>query len=270
MKRVFKIIGLISLTCFSFFITEKTSVVVKNMDDIMISIRENSNAFKTQSVDAIIVGDTIIPGISGKKVNINKSYKNMKEYGSYNEDLYAYDYVRPSINLNDNKNKKIVNINKNKRMIGLKFIIKGNDNIYEILNTINNYKIKVTFFIDSNWFSNNSNTVINLIKQGHNIGFIDSADWMNVVIKSIDKKANTYCYVSDTNINDCVKENMYLVKPYNVSLNTPLLDIKSSIDKHNIFALKLSKELKKELPNIIIYIKSKGYTITNLDESVLE
>ena len=59
-KKVFKIIGLISLTCFSFFITEKTSLVVKNMDDIMISIRENSDNYKSKSIDAKIDGDTII------------------------------------------------------------------------------------------------------------------------------------------------------------------------------------------------------------------
>ena len=82
MKKIFKIIGLISLTCFSFFITEKTSLVVKNMDDIMISIKANCDNFKTNSVDAIIKDNTIIPGISGKKVNINKilaDYKSLPE-----------------------------------------------------------------------------------------------------------------------------------------------------------------------------------------------
>ena len=92
MKKIFKIIGLISLTCFSFFITEKTSLVVKNMDDVMISIKENMDNFKTKSIDSIIKDNTIIPGISGRKVNINKSYKKMKEYGKYNEDLYLLLY----------------------------------------------------------------------------------------------------------------------------------------------------------------------------------
>ena len=39
MKKTFQIIGLISLTCFSFFITEKTATVVNDLDEIMIEIK---------------------------------------------------------------------------------------------------------------------------------------------------------------------------------------------------------------------------------------
>ena len=36
MKRFFEILGFLSLVCFSFFYTEKTIDVVKEVDDIMI------------------------------------------------------------------------------------------------------------------------------------------------------------------------------------------------------------------------------------------
>ena len=39
MKKVFQMIGLISLTCFSFFVTEQTAIVVSDMDEIMIEIK---------------------------------------------------------------------------------------------------------------------------------------------------------------------------------------------------------------------------------------
>ena len=42
MKKTFQIIGLISLTCFSFFVTEKTATVVNNMDEIMVEIKEKT------------------------------------------------------------------------------------------------------------------------------------------------------------------------------------------------------------------------------------
>ena len=38
-----------------------------------------------------------------KKVNINKSYNNMKEYGKYNPNLFIYDCIKPSISISNNK-----------------------------------------------------------------------------------------------------------------------------------------------------------------------
>ena len=77
-----------------------------------------------------------------------------------------------------------------------------------------------------------------------------------------------YCYSEDINI--CIDSDLYIIKPYNVSSNTPLLDVKKNLDNNSLLSFTINKTLKKELPNIIIYIKSKGYTITNLDNSVLE
>ena len=68
MKKIFQFIGLISLICFSFFITEKTSVVVSDLDEIMIEIKANYKKYKTDSKNAIIENNTIIPGIREKEV----------------------------------------------------------------------------------------------------------------------------------------------------------------------------------------------------------
>ena len=91
MKKFFQILGLITLICFGFFITEKTALVVNNMDDIMINIKQNKDKYKSKSKDAVIKDNTIIPGINGKEVNINKSYKNMKINGYYSDKLYIYE-----------------------------------------------------------------------------------------------------------------------------------------------------------------------------------
>ena len=256
MKRIFKIIGLISLTCFSFFITEKTSLVVKNMDDIMISIKENMDNYKEKSIDAIITDDTIIPGISGKKVNINKSYKNMKEYGSYNEDLYVFDYIKPNISLSGNKDKIITNINNKKRMVSLIFLVDSDPT--DILSIVNNYNIKVSFFIKDR---------IDIDLKPHNVGIVsndyDTIEWLKIITK------DKYCLASEDN-KSCIDNDLYIIKPFNISSNTPLLDVKNNLDNNKILLFTINKTLKRELPNIIIYIKSKGYIITNLDEAVLE
>ena len=73
MKKVFQMIGLISLTCFSFFVTEQTAIVVSDMDEIMIEIKNKKDDYKTNPIDAIINNNTIIPGVSKREVNVNKS-----------------------------------------------------------------------------------------------------------------------------------------------------------------------------------------------------
>ena len=148
MKRVFEIIGLLSLLCFSFMVTEKTSLVVKNTDELMMKIKKEAGNFKINSMDAIINDDSIIPGISGREVDIDKSYKNMKKYGIYNEELYVYKNVLPSISIEKNKDKYIISGNPQKRAVTLIFYLENNENIDKILNTLNNNSIKANFFVD--------------------------------------------------------------------------------------------------------------------------
>ena len=85
MKKQFQIIGFISLMGFSFFYTEKTISVVKEYDDIMISIKTKEKDYKKEQVNATIKGNKIIPGISGEKIDINRSYSKMKRYGKFEE-----------------------------------------------------------------------------------------------------------------------------------------------------------------------------------------
>ena len=115
MKKYFEVIGFIFLAIFSFYFTSKTSTVIKNTDDIMIKIKENMNNMKTNSVDAIIEDDTIIPGISGMEVDISKSYDAMKKIGTYKDNLLVYKKIKPNISVSNIYNKYIVSGNPNSR-----------------------------------------------------------------------------------------------------------------------------------------------------------
>ncbi len=279
MKRVFQIIGLISLTIFSFFITDKTVTVVNNMDEIMVEIKGKKDEYKMNYKDAIIDGNTIIPGIRGRTVNINKSYKNMKMNGYFSEKLFAYNYIKPKISLSDNIDKYIIKGNSDKRMISLIFKLEGEDSISDILTTVNNYNSAVTFFVDYNWFSNNTDLIKNIVKSGHNVyplleDYTDpDYEWMDMVIKKIDKQSTGFCYSksdNQSNLDSCVLRGNYTIKPIEISDKTPLVDIKSKIESGSLFVVKNNSELRKELSTIIIYIKSKGYKIANLEEHILE
>ena len=77
MKRLFEYIALISLLIFSFFLTDKTSIVIKNMDELMIMINNNKKRYETKEIKAVINDKYITTGISKRKVNINKSYNKL-------------------------------------------------------------------------------------------------------------------------------------------------------------------------------------------------
>ena len=279
MKKTFQMIGLISLTCFSFFVTEKTVTVVSDMDEIMIEIKEKKDEYKSEAIDAIIEDNTIIPGVSAKEVNINKSYKNMKNNGYFNDKLFVYDYKKPDISLSDNINKYIIKGNPSKRMISLIFIIEQDEDITDILNIINNYNIKVSFFVNYNWFSNNNNLVGEIIREGHIVSPLmedytnSNFEWMDMVLKKINKQSVGFCYnINDNqkNLDECILKNNYTIKPVLISENTPLVDIKEKLQAGSLLSLKVNSQVKKELSTIIIHIKSKGYKLVNLEENILE
>lgn len=279
MKKLFQMLGLISLTCFSFFMTEKTALVVSDMDEIMIEIKSNYNNYHTDSIDAIVDGNTIIPGISAKDVNINKSYKNMKQSGYYSDKLYIYDYTKPKISLSDNIDKYIIKGNPNKRMISLIFKVDANDDISDILNIVNNYNINVTFFIDTNWFTNNNELIGKLINDGHNIGILlddysdSNFEWMDMVVKKINNQRNSFCYSredNDNNLESCIQKHNYTIRPIEISDKIPLIDIKKNLNAGSILSLDINSQVRKELSTIIIFIKSKGFNIDNLENHLLE
>ena len=279
MKKIFQMIGLISLTCFSFFVTEQTSIVVSDMDEIMIEIKNKKEDYKTDSIDAIIDNNTIIPGVNERKVNVNKSYKAMKSNGYFSDNLFVYDYEEPKISLTDNIDKYIIKGNPSKRMVSLIFRIEKDEDIKDILNIINNYNVKATFLVNYNWFSNNNDLVEELINNNHIVSPLmedytsSDFEWMDMVLKKINKQSVGFCYNTNENKNnleECILKNNYTIKPIVISENTPLVDIKEKLESGSLLSLKINSQVKKELSTIIIHIKSKGYKLVNLRDNVLE
>jgi len=279
MKKVFQMIGLISLTCFSFFVTEQTAMVVNDMDEIMIEIKAKKDEYKTNSIDATIEDNTIIPGVSSREVNVNKSYKNMKNNGYFSEKMFVFDYTNPKVSLTNNIDKYIIKGNPSKRMISLIFLIKQDEDITDILNILNNYNVKATFFVNYNWFINNNQLVEELINNKHIVAPLmedySSSDfeWMDMILKKINKQDIGFCYNMDNNennLNNCILKNNYTIKPIEIKENTPLVDIKEKLESGSLLSLKINSQVKKELSTIIIHIKSKGYKLVNLKDNVME
>ncbi len=78
----------------------------------MQTIREVEDDYETKPIDAIIEGNTIIPGKKGTVVNERESYLKMNEFGVFNENFFVFDYIKPDISLSDFKDKIIVGSSK--------------------------------------------------------------------------------------------------------------------------------------------------------------
>lgn len=254
MKKIFRYIGITTLVIISFCMTEKTTTVLKETDEIMKQINENKKKYEQQPILAQQKDNTIIPGLNGKKVNVNKSYEEMKKIGKYNEKYYVYDQIEPNISIKNIYNKYIQNGNKQKNMITLIIKVEQNENIDDILNVIEKEKIKVTFYLDNEWIKQNKVLTHKLLKQQYTL--------IN----------DRYCYTEEENdimLKKCNREKQHTIKPYVIE-NELLTQTKKIITNGIIISLPINDNIKKELELTIKYIKKKGYNIVNLEELLSE
>ena len=141
MKNTFKIFGLITLMCFSFFYTEKVMTVVSEKDPLKIEINDLKDTYKISPNEAVVTKDTIIPGTNGRVVNVDKSYKKMRKNNIFNNNLLEYDDILPEYILSNNLDKYVIKGNINKKEVSILFIIDSDNNLNKIMNILNNKKV---------------------------------------------------------------------------------------------------------------------------------
>ena len=262
MKKLFQFVGLITLLFFSFYLNSTTKNVIKNMDDIMMQIKMNKNKYNRDRVDAIIIDKYIIPGISKKTVDENKSYENMRKYGKYDEDYYIYKYKLPSINLENNKDKIIKSGNKIKKMISINFIVNNIDDINKIIKILDKNEVKSTFFINKKLLDNHIEKFYDITSNKHLIGINNCDKEVISIIKNVIKQKKIYYYSISDNI--CKIDSIYNVGGIYINDNyyeTIINNLKSGA----IFTFKYNNKLINELDYIIKYIINRGYDIETLD-----
>ena len=79
MKKYYKMFGIALIMAFSFYYTERISLIVLNKSPLMITINEEKEKYSIKSVNALIDGNYIIPGVNGIEVNARDSYYRMQE-----------------------------------------------------------------------------------------------------------------------------------------------------------------------------------------------
>ena len=194
----------------------------------------------------------------------------MKKYGSFNESLIVSKKIKPKISISDNKDKYVVSGNKKIRNVSLLFIIKDNDNIDQLVNILDNKKIKGNFIINNHWLEKNTNIVPILVNEKHNVGIMeyDNYDYSYSIIKKVSKQKNIFCYTmkKDKKLDICED---YKIIP-NIIINNKPYEKTKLINNGSIISYELNNELLEELPIIINYIKSKEYNIVVLENLVRE
>lgn len=281
MRKFFSIIGFISLIMVSFIYTEKIANMVIDKDELMMTIKEESKTYEIETVEAIIDNNTIIPGINGLKVNNKESYKQMKKYGLFNNNLLEFSEVSPKHKLKDNYDKYVISGNKEKNAVSLLFLVYENSDLDSIINILKEKNIKANFFVDGYWFEKNNDRVYELINNGYvignlsyNLNYNDSAFiWMDTILKRVGKQKQGFCYAEVENsqtLEICSLNKNFTIKPNLVIKDNYMKNIKENLVSGSIISLEINTSLKQELPVIINYIHSKGYKIENLNELLSE
>ncbi|MGM0873716.1 MAG: polysaccharide deacetylase family protein [Bacillota bacterium] len=111
------------------------------------------------------------PGYNGLEVDVNESYKKMKGKGVFDESLLVFRQVKPTVHLKDLPAEPIYRGHPDKPMVS--FIINvawGNEYIPDMLETLNKYHVKSTFFIEGRWAKENPEMAKMIVDAGHEVG----------------------------------------------------------------------------------------------------
>ena len=253
MFKIFRNVGLVLLILSSFIYTEKLTSVVKEYDDIMIKIKESSNNYKINPIESVIKDNTIIPGLNGRIVDIDKSYKKMREYGKYNESLYVYKKLQTKNKLKDNKDKFII---KSLKPNKVSIILKEKD-----LNNIN-LNQKINLYLTNSYIKDNPEKIMKVSKN-HIILTND-----NRYLKSIIDKNNYYCYTEnfdETILKNCYKNDDYTINPNIILKTNSILKLEQNIESGSIISCNKNNYL-----TVIKYLQNKGYEIVDIEELLNE
>ena len=86
LKKILKVTAVLLLVGFSFFYTEKVTIIARNSDPIMRAIKEEEKDKKISNVNPIVNKDEYKTGINGCEIDVDESYNKMRSVGEFKEE----------------------------------------------------------------------------------------------------------------------------------------------------------------------------------------
>ena len=257
MKRFFEYIGLSLIILFSFYYTERVALLVRNNNPLMQNIRNVAPNTGVEPVNARIIDDTIIPGINGEVVNINKSYRRMRSFGVFNEYYLVFDVLSPEISLKANKEKIIVSGNRAKRAVSL--VIDNNQDIKNFL-IANNIDATMISYLNS----------YELLELEQINGEHDRNKFKNMesILNRNGKNVNI-CLIKNSNKDICLRNRKYLVKESLTLNGSNLALIRSNVESGSIILVTSSARVE-DINILIRQIRYQGLRIIPLSQLISE
>jgi probable sporulation protein (polysaccharide deacetylase family) len=151
---------------------KESMTVAKQTNTLYMEIENKAAEFEVDPIDA--VNDPVwklTPGYNGLKVDIDASYKNMKDHGEFDSKKLVFKQVPPSVHLKDLPPGPIYRGNPTKQMVA--FIINvawGNEYIPDMLETLKKHKVKASFFLEGRWVKENPELAKMIVDAGHEVG----------------------------------------------------------------------------------------------------
>lgn len=279
MRNIIKLLGLGTLVVFSFFYTDKVIEVIREEDNIMVELKELESLYEVDAVDASVAFNTIVPGINGRKINLDKSYKEMKSIGVVNKNMLVYDVVKPSVSISDNRDKFIIRGNPLRNMVSLVFILDDDKYLERLEEVVDSKGIVINYFVDYDFLINNS-TVIKGMSDREFYSYGDGGEYTpdnllfsNNLITRISSNEAFLCF--DTTMDSgviklCSDNELYTVTPSLVVDKDIYKNIKDNLVSGSIILIDMGKDNISNLGIVIDYIRGKGLDIKGLSELISE
>jgi probable sporulation protein (polysaccharide deacetylase family) len=150
----------------------KTVTVANAEDPLYKKIEQAALNQNEPAVDAIIHRVwKAIPGYNGFKVDVEASYRKMKEKDVFSKEKLVFKEVSPDVHLDDLPPAPVYKGNPKKPMVSLMINVAwGNEYIPQMLKVMDDMNVRATFFLDGSWTKKHPKMAKMIAEEGHQIG----------------------------------------------------------------------------------------------------
>lgn len=140
-------------------------------DELKRQITLKATELKIEPIDAKL--DRVwkaIPGYNGLEVDIEATYQKAVSSPKSESIPYVMKETLPKVTLDDIGAHPIYRGNSEKKMASFMINVAwGNEYLIPMLDTLDKYKVKATFFLDGSWLSKNKELALEIKKRGHEL-----------------------------------------------------------------------------------------------------